>query len=169
MLYCSIYNSPIGSLTLAGDERALTGLWFENQKYFAKGINLNKCLRKDSEVIIKVKKWLDNYFEGKVVDRGNFELNPRGTEFQKRIWELMLNIPYGETTTYGLLAKKLPNNNSMTPRAVGNAVSRNPISIIIPCHRVVGSNGKLIGYASGVDKKEFLLNFEKSIGDKNLL
>ena len=156
MKYISYYNSPLGSIFLASDGKFLTGLWFVNQKYYAKNLD-NAALEKNLEIFDLTKKWLDLYFK---------ELNPdfnlpvkfNGTDFQKRVWFSLLNIPYGDTTTYGKLASIL----HTSARAIGTAVGKNPISIIVPCHRVVGKNNALTGYAGGIDKKEYLLKLEST-------
>ena len=157
MKYISYYNSPIGKILLASDGNFLTGLWFENQKYYAKNLNCNALL-KDLEIFNLTKKYLDLYFKG---------INPDiiipikfiGTDFQKQVWQCLTKIPYGSVTSYGEIAKSL----NTSARAVGSAIGQNPISIIVPCHRVLGKSNKLIGYAGGLDKKEYLLNLENEI------
>ena len=152
MKYISYYNSPLGSIFLASDGKFLTGLWFVNQKYYAKNLD-NAALEKNLEIFDLTKKWLDLYFKGLNPDF-NIPVKFNGTDFQKRVWFSLLNIPYGDTTTYGKLASLL----HTSARAIGTAVGKNPISIIVPCHRVVGKNNSLTGYAGGIDKKEYLLN-----------
>lgn len=162
MQYTSKYKSPLGNILLAADETGLTGLWFEGQKYFA------LCLHEENEekelpVFEQAKKWLDIYFSGKEPDI-KLPLHFTGTEFQNEVWEILCGIPYGQTLTYGDIAKRLAEKRGrerMSARAVGGAVGRNAISIIVPCHRVVGSDGSLTGYAGGLDKKIALLKLEK--------
>lgn len=156
------YQSPVGKLLLTSDGCALTGLWIEEQKYF--GATLDEAPEKyPLELFDKVKKWLDAYFSGvsKVID---FPLAPKGTEFRQVVWELLLEIPHGQTITYGDLAKKTAEKlgkEKMSAQAIGGAVGHNPISIIIPCHRVMGAGGNLTGYGGGIDKKIALLRIEK--------
>lgn len=156
MKYISYYNSPLGSIFLASDGKFLTGLWFVNQKYYAKNLD-NAALEKNLEIFDLTKKWLDLYFKGLNPDF-NIPVKFNGTDFQKRVWFSLLNIPYGDTTTYGKLASIL----HTSARAIGTAVGKNPISIIVPCHRVVGKNNALTGYAGGIDKKEYLLKLEST-------
>lgn len=156
MKYISYYNSPLGSIFLASDGKFLTGLWFVNQKYYAKNLD-NAALEKNLEIFDLTKKWLDLYFKGLNPDF-NIPVKFNGTDFQKRVWFSLLNIPYGDTTTYGKLAGIL----HTSARAIGTAVGKNPISIIVPCHRVVGKNNALTGYAGGIDKKEYLLKLEST-------
>lgn len=161
MLYTAFYKSPLGGITMASDGQNLTGLWFDGQKYFAAGLKAN-ALPKDLPVFTQTKHWLDIYFSG---CRPDFTppLLPCGTAFQRQIWPLLLKIPYGTTTTYKKLAQQsaaLLHKNSMSAQAVGGAVGRNPISIIVPCHRVLGTNGSLTGYAGGLPKKLALLRLE---------
>ena len=155
MHYTYEYKSPLGNILLAADNEGLTGLWFEEQKYFA--LNLDReHQKKYLPIFEQTIQWLDIYFSGK---NPNFTppLHLLGTEFQIKVWNLLLKIPYGETTTYGQIAHDLV---VKSPQAVGGAVAHNEISIIIPCHRVVCSNGSLTGYSAGVDKKEKLLALE---------
>ena len=151
------FTSPLGKIRLCCDGESLTAVAFSGQKYedahIPKDAVFGAC-----PVLEQTKHWLSQYFDGKTP---NFlpPLKPAGTAFQKKVWDLLLQIPYGETVTYGQLAKQL---GCRSAQAVGNAVGRNPISIFIPCHRVVGADGSLTGYAGGVEKKEFLLLMEKS-------
>lgn len=157
------YDSPLGRIWLAGNENALTDLWFEGQKY-APEFTETPEEGTPTPALEKAKLWLDEYFAGKTPDVLP-DLAPEGTAFQKQVWDLLLEIPYGETTTYGELAKKLAKQRGvekMSAQAVGNAVGRNPISLIIPCHRVIGADGSLTGYAAGVDKKARLLQLEQT-------
>ena len=163
MYYSTTYLSPVGLVTLASDGEALVGLWIENQKYFASTVPGERIERDDLPVFISVKKWLDRYFAGEKPESSELPLAPMGGEFRQKVWEILCQIPYGETMTYGEIAKKLAasmNKPSMSSQAVGGAIGHNPISIIIPCHRVLGAKGSLTGYAGGVDKKLWLLTHE---------
>lgn len=161
MLYTCFYKSPLGGITMASDGTALTGLWFDGQKYFAEGIEPD-AEEKKLPVFDETVRWLDIYFGGR---RPDFTppLNLEGTAFRKEVWQLLLQIPYGQTTTYGELAAQLAAHRGlkqMSAQAVGGAVGHNPISIIVPCHRVVGIGGSLTGYAGGLNKKLALLKLE---------
>lgn len=151
----SRYTSPLGEIVLAADGDALIGLWFSGQAHFCAG--LRGAEDGDCAVLREAKAWLDDYFAGKAPETLP-KLRPRGTAFQQRVWAALLRIPRGETVTYGALAEKLGSH----ARAVGGAVGRNPISIMIPCHRVVGKDGSLTGYAGGTWRKEALLQIEKN-------
>ncbi len=161
MDYVYYYQSPLGGITMASDGEALTGLWFDGQKNFAAGL-ADAHEEKRLPVFEEALRWLDVYFSGR--DPGFLPvLNPRGTAFQKAVWSVLASIPYGSTTTYVLIAQQLKNKTNhpgILARAVGSAVSRNPISLLIPCHRVIGSDGRLHGYAGGTDKKLWLLKME---------
>ena len=151
MYYSTRYSSPLGAITIASDGENLIGLWLEGQKYFGSTV---------SENLIE---WLDRYFAGEKPKISELQLAPNGGEFRKLVWDILCEIPYGETITYGEIAKKVAfkmNKKSMSSQAVGGAVGHNPISIIIPCHRVMGTNGNLTGYAGGIDKKIKLLEHE---------
>ena len=162
MQYISHYPSPIGNMLLAADEMGLTGLWFEGQKYFA--LDLDKeHEEKEIPLFEKVKQWLDIYFSGREPDF-TIPIHLTGTEFQNEVWEILCTIPYGQTMTYGEIAKQIAARNGlahMSAQAVGGAVGHNRISIIVPCHRVVGANGSLTGYAGKKKKKAKLLKLEK--------
>lgn len=161
MQYIGHYHSPIGDMLLAADDMGLTGLWFERQKYFA--LHLDKAHEeKEVRPIQMAKRWLDIYFSGKEPDF-SVPLHFTGTDFQKEVWEILCAIPYGQVTTYGEIGRQLAAKKGlphMSAQAVGGAVGHNPISIIVPCHRVVGVNGSLTGYAGGLDKKQALLALE---------
>lgn len=162
MQYIDTYESPLGKITIAADEKGLQGLWFAGQNYYGSTLE-NSYVLEENEVLSLTKQWLDIYFAGKEPDFMP-PLNLIGTSFQKEIWELLCEIPYGKTVTYGELAVKAAerrNIERMSAQAVGGAVGHNPISIIVPCHRVVGTNGSLTGYAGGIDKKEKLLKLER--------
>lgn len=161
MIYTSIYQSPLGGILLAADEIGLTGLWFEGQKYFANTLP-EEQISEETPVLAEAKKWLDLYFSGKEPDFTP-PLHPAGSPFRQAVWKILLEIPYGQTTTYGEIARQLAvqqHISSMSAQAVGGAVGHNEISIIIPCHRVVGTNGSLTGYAGGIEKKIALLKLE---------
>lgn len=163
MMFTQRYDSPMGGILLAADEIGLTGVWFDGQKYFARGLPKERTER-NTPVLSAAKCWLDVYFTGREPDFMP-PLNPIGSEFQRAVWELLLQIPYGQTTTYGALAQELAKRQElahMSAQAVGGAVGRNKISILIPCHRVVGTGGRLTGYAGGVDRKAGLLELEHS-------
>ena len=159
--YVSEYQSPLGKIVLAADETGLSGLWFDGQKYFARGLS-EDAPGKETDIIRSAKAWLDIYFSGQKPDFTP-PLHLAGTKFQTAVWERLLQIPYGTTTTYGNIAGELSGtrgNKTMSAQAVGGAVGRNPVSIIVPCHRVVGSRGQLTGYAGGLERKRSLLNLE---------
>ena len=158
MIYTVHYTSPLGGITLASDGMALTGLYFDGERDFP---DLSAAHKKDLPVFGEAMHWLDLYFAGKEPDFSP-ALNPTGTAFQQAVWEILRTIPYGGTTTYGAIAKRLEKvrGKRMSAQAVGGAVGRNPISILIPCHRVIGADGSLTGYAGGLDKKEYLLGLE---------
>lgn len=163
MQYTSRYASPLGSILLAADDIGLVGLWFEGQKYFAHGLEKTHE-EKEIPLFAKVKRWLDVYFSGQAPQFA-VPLHFIGSDFQKEVWELLRTIPYGQTTTYGAIAKQLAAKRGlpqMSAQAVGGAVGHNEISVIVPCHRVVGKNGSLTGYAGGIDKKAELLRLEKT-------
>lgn len=161
MEYIHHYESPLGAITMASDGEALTGLWFDGQKYFA------DCLEKQHEekmlpVFEQADKWLNIYFSGKMPGFTP-PLSMKTTEFRKAVWDIMLSIPYGKTMTYGEIADRIAKQKGlkkMSAQAVGGAVGHNSISLIIPCHRVVGTNGSLTGYAGGIEKKVKLLELE---------
>ena len=164
MKYRNYYQSALGNILLSADDIGLSGLWFEAQKYYARGLEVF-AEQKEMPVFDKTKHWLDIYFSGIEPDFTP-PLHLIGTDFQKDVWQILLNIPYGHTTTYSGVAKEVAlkrGMESMSAQAVGGAVGHNPISIIVPCHRVLGSNGCLTGYAGGIDKKMFLLNMEKGL------
>lgn len=170
MVYTCGYRSPLGDILMAADENGLTGLWFEGQKYFADTLP-DEHVSQETPVLTKAKKWLDIYFSG---DEPDFTppLHPSGSSFRQEVWKILSEIPYGQTVTYGEIARRmgeLKNIPHMSAQAVGGAVGHNKISIIIPCHRVVGVKGSLTGYAAGIDKKIFLLELEQAdIKSKNL-
>ncbi|WP_373808446.1 methylated-DNA--[protein]-cysteine S-methyltransferase [Streptococcus ferus] len=159
VFYQTTYSSPIGDLSLLADEEGLLGVWFLEQRYFQRGYEEILALEEDNRHLIAARKWLDAYFKGENPSLLSLSLCPRGTAFQQRVWQLLQDIPYGETLTYGDIAQRL---NCPSAQAVGGAVGKNPLSIMIPCHRVLGSRGHLTGYAGGLDRKNWLLAHEQS-------
>ena len=161
--YIHRYDSPLGGVTLASDGEALTGLWFDGQKYFADGLSAEHEER-ELPVFALVDRWLDIYFSGREPDFTP-PLRLSGTPFRKAVWEVLLTVPWGRTVTYAQVAeaaaKRLGRPRS-SARAAGGAVGRNPVSLIVPCHRVVGSGGALTGYAGGTDRKRRLLELEQA-------
>ena len=162
MQYINYYNSPVGRILLASDETGLTGLWFAGEKYYANNLK-NNYEEKWTSILLETKNWLDIYFSGEKPK--NFpSLHLIGSAFQLEVWKILLTNPYGETTTYAAIAKKIADQrhiNKMSNQAVGSAIGHNNISIIVPCHRVIGKNGNLTGYAAGIDTKLKLLQIEK--------
>lgn len=161
MHYTSTYDSPLGEILLAADDIGLMGLWFKGDKYFAKGLSAEHEAR-ETLALQQTREWLDIYFSGQEPEFLP-PLHMKGSPFRLRVWKLLQQIPYGTTVTYGDLAKTIAREKGlahMSAQAVGGAVGHNEISIIVPCHRVVGTNGSLTGYAGGVDKKERLLTLE---------
>lgn len=161
MQYTSIYKSPLGGILLAGDENGLTGLWFDGGKYYGAGLS-GGHEAKELPLFAEVKRWLDVYFDGREPDFTP-PLHLTGSDFQLAVWGLLREIPYGKTTTYGKIAEALAAKAGLThmsAQAVGGAVGHNPISVILPCHRVIGAGGSLTGYAGGIEKKRKLLALE---------
>ncbi len=159
MDYTARYDSPLGEILLAADGEGLTGLWFAGQKYYADGLSEAREER-ELPVFTETRRWLDRYFAGQKPDYLP-PLHLRGTAFQRRVWALLLAIPYGETRSYGELAQILASETGRgSARAVGTAVGRNPVSVIVPCHRVLGADGSLHGYAGGLARKAALLRLE---------
>lgn len=161
MTYIQWYESPLGNILLAANKEGLTGLWFNGEKYFAYYLE-KQYEKKETSILKETKKWLDIYFKGKE-PHFNVPLYFNGTNFQNEVWNILCTIPYGKITTYGEIAKLIAtkrNIKHMSAQAVGGAVSHNEISIIVPCHRVIGANGNLTGYAAGIDKKIKLLMLE---------
>ena len=149
------YDSPLGTLTIAAEDEAVTALVIDGQQYEDRHL-AGKGEECETPVLHAARLWLDAYFAGKNPDVSAIPLSPKGTGFQKRVWQELLSIPYGKTNTYGTIAKRL----GSSARAVGSAVGHNPISVIIPCHRVLGADGNLTGYAGGLENKEKLLRLE---------
>ncbi len=164
MIYTATYLSPIGELTLASDGASLTGLWLAGQKYFAAGLpDAGAVSAQETAVLRAGKSWLEHYFAGDRPSPLALPLAPGGSSFRQAVLPLLCQIPYGEVISYGELAAQAAqqlHRQHMAARAVGNAVTHNPISIIIPCHRVVGAHGSLTGYAGGLERKIWLLAHE---------
>ncbi|MDE7417110.1 MAG: methylated-DNA--[protein]-cysteine S-methyltransferase [Lachnospiraceae bacterium] len=163
MQYIHYYNSPLGTITLASDGEKLSGLWFDGQKYYGSTLS-EENEQRELPIFEQTGQWLDLYFGGQEPDFTP-PLSMQTTPFRRAVWEIMLKIPFGHTMTYGAIAKEIAGQRGMermSAHAVGGAVSHNPISLIIPCHRVVGTNGSLTGYAGGIDKKVRLLTLEKA-------
>lgn len=154
-MYLATILSPLGPLTALAEEEALVGLWMEGQAHFGRGWNLEQARPEYNPVLHQLEEWLAQYFAGETMPFPGL-LRPKGTAFQQRVWEMLLQIPAGESSTYGQLAAAL----GSSPRAVGGAVGRNPISIVIPCHRVLAADGRLGGYAGGLERKRLLLDLE---------
>lgn len=158
--YIFPYHSPVGTLTLAATQDAVTGLWFDNQKYFGSTLDA-QAVEQQTPVLRCAAQWLDSYFRGEN-PAPELPLAPHGSPFRQAVWDILRQIPYGSLTTYGAIAKHLEQQTGkhVSAQAVGGAVGHNPISILIPCHRVVGTNGSLTGYAAGIDVKIGLLKLE---------
>ena len=164
MIYTYHYTSPLGIITLAGNGDSLTGLWFDGQNYFPHKL-ISESLESELPIFTQTCNWLDIYFSGNIPDfTPPIYLNT--TPFRKAVYDILLTIPYGQTMTYGEIANIIAKQNGverMSAQAVGGAVGHNPVSIIIPCHRVVGADGSLTGYAGGLDRKIELLKLEKAL------
>lgn len=162
MMYLEEYDSPIGKLTLVSNEHELIAIWIEQQKYFLNHLEHEQIKKENVPVLKRTKNWLDRYFSKKCPCCQELPLSPIGSDFQKSVWKILCTIPYGTVVTYQEIAKKYEEKTGRktSPRAIGNAVGHNPISIVIPCHRVIGKNGKLTGYAGGIERKKQLLQLE---------
>lgn len=163
MYYAAQYDSPVGTLTLCSHEDRLAGVWLEGQKYFGASISGEMVPDGNVPVLFRTREWLDRYFAGKAPSPAELPLSPAGTPFRQAVWRLLLEIPYGQVITYGQLSRRTAaalGRPSMAAQAVGNAAGHNPISIIIPCHRLVGTDGSLTGYAGGLERKQWLLRHE---------
>ena len=165
MNYSVCYQSPLGKLLVISNDQAITGLWMDSQRY--DGPELQKIPQdmaaKELPVLRLAVEWLDRYFAGDRPKTEDLPLAPEGSAFRQIVWRLLCQIPYGELVTYGEIARRtaaIMNRPSMSAQAVGGAIGHNPIGIIIPCHRVIGSDGSLTGYAGGLDKKRWLLEHE---------
>lgn len=163
MYFFTAYPSPVGPMTLASDGDSLVGLWLEGQKYHGSTTSGAMTEKDDLPVFDAAKNWLDRYFAGEKPSAFELPLAPAGSAFRQGVWRILCEIPYGAVTTYGDIAKRMAaaqGRSSMSTQAVGGAVGHNPISIIIPCHRVVGADGSLTGYAGGLAAKIKLLELE---------
>lgn len=163
MFYSTEYESPIGRLTVASDGTHIVGLWLNGQKYFLDTLPQTPSPKDDLDIFNRTRNWLDRYFAGQKPQIEELPLRPIGGPFRQAVWNCLCQIPYGQVSTYGAIAEKIAaqtGKKSMSAQAVGGAVGHNPISIIIPCHRVIGANGALTGYAGGIDKKIQLLTLE---------
>lgn len=163
MYYSTRYNSPVGTLTLASDGKSLCGLWLDGQKYHGATLPSMPVEDDSAKPFADARSWLDAYFAGENPPIDRVPLAPIGSDFRQRVWRILTEIPYGQTTSYGAIAKQVAQETGrahMASLAVGGAVGHNPISIIIPCHRVVGADGSLTGYAGGLERKIALLQLE---------
>ena len=161
MIQTAFYDAPYGRYVMAAEDGALTGVWLEGQKYFPSALPAPSG--EEAEIFAHTRRWLDAYFAGRQPDVSALPMAPRGSAFAQSVWQLLLEIPYGQTVTYGELAKRLAERRGLaqlSAQAVGGAVGHNPISVIIPCHRVLGAKNQLTGYAGGLDVKTFLLRLE---------
>ena len=168
MLYTMYYPSPLGRMLLAADGEGLVGAWFEGQKYYGSALG-DDILQEKNDILRRAEQWLDLYFSGTEPDFMP-AIHLTGSDFRKQVWKLLLEIPYGQTRTYGDIAEQIASENgkkSMSAQAVGGAVGHNPVSIIIPCHRVIGAKGSLTGYAGGLDRKAKLLEWEQTEHDRS--
>lgn len=163
-IYVSSFSSPVGMMTVAGDGDHVTGLWFCGQKHYMSGTETcDIVLRDDTELFGRVKDWLGEYFDGKNPDAAAIPVSLGGSQFSLEVWEALREIKYGSTATYKDVAEAVARKagkSRISPRAVGAAIGRNPVSILIPCHRVIGSDGSLTGYAAGTEIKLKLLRLE---------
>lgn len=163
MFYSTYYKSPLGMITISSDGNSLIGLWFDRQKYFKGNIKEDMHIKDNLPVFIAAKNWLDEYFKGKMPSVSDLHMTPMVSDFARGVLDILIKVPYGHVTTYLEIANKVAYKmkiDRMSAQAIGGAVAHNPISIIIPCHRVIGTNGSLTGYAGGIDKKIFLLKHE---------
>lgn len=161
--YYYIYNSPVGKLTIASNEKNVVGLWLDGQKYYMEVLEDKEYQEKETKVIKLAEKWLDKYFNNEKPEIDELPIEFIGSDFRKQIWKILSKIPYGKVITYGDIAKQIAKRKgirTMSAQAVGGAIAHNPISVIVPCHRVVGANGSLTGYSGGVKVKIKLLEFE---------
>lgn len=155
-----LYKSPIGILSLVADDHYLFGIWVEAQSHFERGLSLGNLVEVESHPILnQIASCLDAYFKGQNQNLSQLPLAPIGSEFEKKVWSYLREIPFGQTVTYGQIAKDL---HVASPQAIGGAVGRNPWSILVPCHRVLGAGNRLTGFASGIDKKACLLKHENA-------
>lgn len=168
MHYTSLYKSPLGEMLLAADDAGVIGVWFTGEKYFAYCLDKENNTPQETPIIKELKRWLDIYFSGREPDFTP-PINMIGTPFQIEVWNILRKISYGETTTYSAIAAQIAHNRGvgrMSAQAIGTAVGKNNIKLIVPCHRVVATNNSLAGYAGGIDKKIKLLQLEGAYDDK---
>lgn len=161
--YKTDYNSPVGKLTMVSDGKYIVGLWIEGQKHFLSTYKSEMLENNSLKIFDDAKIWLKKYFNGENPDIKSLKLKPSGSSFREEVWKLLVQIPYGEVTTYGEIAAMIAKKRGikkLSAQAVGGAVGHNPISIIIPCHRVIGKNGNLTGYSGGIETKIKLLKLE---------
>lgn len=165
MMHICTYESPIGQLLLAESENQICGAWFSGARYFGAGLAPDAIEMTDHPILKLAHDWLDRYFSGLQPTLGDLPILISGSPFRKRVLRALMAIPYGETTTYGALARSLATEigGNFSAQAVGGAVGHNPISVIIPCHRVIGADGSLTGYAGGLEKKRWLLDHETMV------
>ncbi|MBQ7954333.1 MAG: methylated-DNA--[Lachnospiraceae bacterium] len=164
MYYYYIYRSPVGELAIASNEKNIVGVWLEGQRYYMDVLKGKEYRKKETAVIKLAEKWLDKYFKGEKPQTQELPIEFIGSDFRKQVWTILGGITYGKVITYGDIAKQIAKQKGiekMSAQAVGGAVGRNPISIIIPCHRVIGASGSLTGYSGGVKVKTKLLEFEE--------
>ena len=169
MDFISHYHSPLGGITMASDGTHLIGLWFDGQKHYASWLDKEHIEHDDLPIFEQTHHWLNLYFAGEIPDFTP-DLSMRASVFRRFVWKILLTIPYGHTMTYGDVARIIANEQghaSMSAQAIGGAVSHNPISLIIPCHRVIGADGSLTGYAGGIDRKKCLLAIENHFKSKS--
>ncbi|MDR2492302.1 MAG: methylated-DNA--[protein]-cysteine S-methyltransferase [Coriobacteriales bacterium] len=166
MISSTVCPSPVGELTLACDETGLLGLWLSGQKYHGSTLGLAMTQNADAPALREAVQWLDRYFAGERPDAAALTLAPRGSAYRQEVWRALCEIPYGEVASYGQVAQTVAQRlgtQQASARAAGGAIGHNPISIIIPCHRVIGSNGSLTGYAGGLERKTWLLELEGAV------
>lgn len=161
MYYFTECDSPIGTLTIAGDGTSVSGLWFPNHKYQFDSLESEPVRKDDDPVLVQLASWLDAYFAGKRPAIDELKLAPHGSDFRQDVWMALREIPYGEVVSYGELSEQIvAKRGKASPRSIGGAVGHNPISIVVPCHRVVGANGSLTGFGGGIKTKVALLEHE---------
>ena len=169
MIYRTDYESPLGRVTLASDGERLVGLWLQGQKYFGDTVNGEMHREDRLAIFAKTRDWLDRYFRGEKPAIAEILLAPAGNRFRQEVWKILCDIPYGEVMTYGAIARMIAERlgrEKMSAQAVGGAVGHNPVSIIIPCHRVIGADGRLVGYGGGLDIKTYLLELERRAAER---
>ncbi|MGT2907662.1 methylated-DNA--[protein]-cysteine S-methyltransferase [Streptococcus dentiloxodontae] len=164
MLRKQFYNSPLGQMILLADDAGLLGVYFAGQKYELRGYEDREIAVQSNDMLDRAKSWLTAYFAAQNPDLSDLVLTPTGTDFQHKVWAALAEVPYGQTVTYGQLADSL---KCKSAQAIGGAVGKNPLSIIVPCHRVLGADGKLTGYAGGLERKIWLLEHETHKGGEN--